>query len=214
MSDNMDMNDDNLNLNIRVITENADVIEFEATPEEAEEIRTRIRSSYDNDSWGWIRIVKEDGRIEGVSIDEMCCVRIRPYGRGEQFPDSKFVQFQFAGGGYLRAVCEASQTVSLEHLLDESEGGLIEWNAGAHEIFIRSEAILHFVIDRHEERQRQPHFDYDDGGGHEYQPRQYRNNNGGGRNGRFDHRDNRRNNDRRRSGGGRSDRRPHSARAY
>lgn len=153
MNDYDDMNE---NLNVRLVTEHGDVIDFEATPDEAEEIKTRIRSAYEDDSWNWIRVQKEDGRVEGVSVDSMCAIRFRPYGRGEQFPDSKFVEFNFAGGGFLRAVCEAGQATSLEHLLDEAGGGLIEWNAGAHEIIVRTESLNRFVIDKHEERAPRP----------------------------------------------------------
>lgn len=197
-----DFDDMSENLNVRLVTERGDVIDFEATPEEAEEIKERVRGAFEDDSWNWIRVEKEDGRVVGVSVDEMCAIRFRPYGRGEQFPDSKFVEFNFTGGGFLRAVCEAGQATSLEHLLDEASGGIIEWNAGAHEILVRTEALNRFVIDKHEERAPRPRRQYDD-------------------NRRDDRRDFRRNdrNDRndRRGGGGRrshrNDRRPSGVRA-
>ena len=157
-----DFDDMNENLNVRLVTERGDVIDFEATPDEAEEIKERVRNAFADDSWNWIRIEKEDGRIEGISVDEMCAIRFRPYGRGEQFPDSKFVEFNFTGGGFLRAVCEAGQAASLEHLLDDASGGIVEWNAGAHEILVRTEALNRFVIDRHEERTPRPRRQYDD----------------------------------------------------
>lgn len=172
--------DVNENMNVRLVTKQGDVIDFEATPEEVDEIKEQIHGALSDGSWGWIRIEKDDGRIEGISVEsEFCAIRFRPYGRGEQFPDSKFVEFNFVGGGFLRAVCESAQAESLEHLMDEADGGVIEWNAGAHEIMVRTGALTRFVIDRHKERAPRPprrdnryddrrggNFRRDDRGGH------------------------------------------------
>lgn len=94
-------------------------------------------------------------RCEGVwprnpiGSREIAAVRVRPLGQGQEFADSRFVELQFKGGGFLRAIASAFEVQDLEYLILNGDQNVISWRAGTHEILLRRDHLSGCEIDRH-----------------------------------------------------------------
>lgn len=93
---------------------------------------------------------KDTATKDKINAKEVAAVRVRPLGQGDFIADRRFVELQFKGGGFLRAIAATDEAKKLEALITQSNAPIIEWKAGTHDIWIRRDQLSGCEIDKHE----------------------------------------------------------------